>query len=398
LWGERENPVLVLGLSATGLAVARILGSHGICVYGTDSSSFQIARFSKFAHKPSFGFQVEIKPALVEELISFAKGFELKPVLIPATDDFIEFVSENFYTLMEYYIIQESLSPEICPRFLNKLEFYKLCEENGVPYPKTYILKGGEDIESITGLLRFPMIVKPNLIHKWRRYLKGSKVLLVNDKTDLAKVLNYEKELLRDSILQEVIPGPDTSIYIFKGYFSRDSSPKASFVAKKIRQYPPYFGSFSLAETVENDEIKKLSIEFLRGIKFQGICGTEFKYDPRDKIFKMIEINIRPQLWEGITQVSHSEVIWVAYCDLTGNKFELNKKQLNGIKFAYFTRDFVSALMMIKDKNLGFIEWLSSYSKVKGDAIISLKDPIPTLALFISSLWELYTYRIKRTG
>jgi len=136
----------------------------------------------------------------------------------------------------------------------------------------------------------------------------------------------------------------------------------------------------------------------LRGIKFQGICGTEFKYDPRDKIFKMIEINIRPQLWEGITQVSHSEVIWVAYCDLTGNKFELNKKQLNGIKFAYFTRDFVSALMMIKDKNLGFIEWLSSYSKVKGDAIISLKDPIPTLALFISSLWELYTYRIKRTG
>ncbi|RLA95286.1 MAG: hypothetical protein DRG25_00585 [Deltaproteobacteria bacterium] len=390
-----KNPVLVLGLSATGLAVARILGSHGVTVYGADTSDFQVARFSKFMHKPDFGYKVETKSTFVGDLISFANRFKLKPVLIPVTDAFIEFVCENFYVLRDYYIMQESFSPEICPQFLNKLEFYKLCEENGIPYPKTYVLEGQEKVEDVTKVLKFPMIIKPNFIHKWRKYLKGKKVLLINDENDLAKVLNQEKELLQDSILQEVIPGPDRNIYIFKGYFDRNSHPKACFIARKIRQFPPYFGSFSLAETVENEEVKRLSIEFLEKVKFKGLCGTEFKYDPREGTYKMIEINIRPQLWEGITQVSNCEVLWIAYCDLIGNKIEYDQKQINGIKFSYLSRDFLSAVIMLKDGKLSLKEWLTSYSKIKGDAIISFKDPFPTIGSVISSLWELYTYRIK---
>jgi len=392
---REKNPVLVLGLSATGLAVARILGSHGVKVYGTDTSSFQVARFSKYIRKPPFGFKVEMNSNFVKELISFAQKFRLKPVLIPTTDEFIEFVSQNFYILSDYYVIQESLSPEICPRFLSKLEFYKLCKEYGVPHPKTCFLTGKEDVETLIKMLRFPIIIKPHFIHKWRKFLKGRKVILINNKDELKEIFNKGRELLHDSIVQEVVPGPDSNIYIFKGYFDRNSSPQACFVARKIRQFPPYFGSFSLAETIENEEVKKLSIQFLRKVRFKGLCGTEFKYDPRDKTYKIIEINIRPQLWEGITQVSECEVLWVAYNDLIGNKIEQNQKQINGIKFSYLSRDFLSAIIMLKDGKLSLKEWLTSYSKIKGDAIISFKDPLPAIGSVISSLWELYTYRIK---
>lgn len=388
-------PVLILDLSATGIAVARILGNHGVDVYGADLGKISIGRFSKYVKKPAFGYKIEIDSHFLDMLTYFAKNFNNKPVLLPCSDIFIEFVSKYYGILKDFFSIQESLAPSISTKFLDKREFYKMCEEYNIPYPKTIRLSGYETVSEIVKKLKFPMILKPYLIHKWKKYLKGKKVILIQYVDELEYILKKEKKLLQDSLLQEVIPSSEKNIYIFKGYFGKDGELRASFTGRKIRQYPPNFGSFSLAESIENEEVKQMSINFLRKARFKGLCGTEFKYDQRDGSYKIIEINIRPQLWEDLTRLAEAEVLWAAYCDLAGVNLASQNKQKNNIKFAYLLRDLYSALCQIKNGDLRFIEWLKSYSNLKGDALIDLKDLKLLIGIPIYIISQFYLYKIK---
>ena len=129
-------PVLVLDLSATGLAVGRILDQYGIDVYGADFNNYTIGQYSKYIKKLHRSGVLK-KNSFISSLVNFSKMFKLKPVLFPCSDRFIELVSENFNVLKQYYILQDSLSPSIAPIYLNKREFYKLCEKFDVNLPKT---------------------------------------------------------------------------------------------------------------------------------------------------------------------------------------------------------------------------------------------------------------------
>lgn len=392
---KKYPPALILDLSATGLAVARILSRHGVEAFGADIHAVSIGRFSKYVKKPLFGYKVTLNSQFLDQLIKFAKSYDTKLVLFPSSDVFIEFVSAHYEILKEHYNLQESLAPTISKNFLNKMEFYKLCEKYGVKYPKTLILTGEESADEIVEKLRFPVILKPHLVHKWKSYLKGRKVIYMKNIDEFKNVLKAEKDLLVNSVLQEVIPGPDENIYIFKGYFDRKGDLKAYFVGKKIRQFPPYFGSFSLAESVENEKIKKLSEDFLKKVKFKGLCGTEFKYDYRDDDYKIIEINIRPQLWEDLTRLAYCEVVWTAFCDLAQIEVPEQQKQVNGVRLSYLIRDVYSAIIMMRNRDLSFKNWIKSYSRLRGDAIFDLRDWKIMFGFPIYILQQFYNFKIR---
>ena len=388
-------PALILDLSATGLAVARILSKHNVKVYGCDVHTLSIGRFSKYVKKPFFGYKIELNDQFLNQLIEFSNNFNEKPVLFPSSDIFIEFVSAHYEILRKSYRMQASLNPEICKNFLNKMNFYKLCDQFGVNYPQTVILHGNESIDEIVNKLRFPIILKPHLIHKWKDYLKGKKVVYIKNPKDLETIFNLKKNFLSECVLQEVIPGPETNIYIFKGYFNKHNELLAYFVGRKIRQFPPYFGSFSLAESIENEEVKKLSEDFLKKLKFEGLCGTEFKYDEREGNYKIIEINIRPQLWEDLTRLAKREVCWVAYCDLAELSPGFLPKQLNGVRLVYILRDLYSGFVLFKNRNHNILQWLKSYFKVRGDALFDWRDLKLLLGIPLYFLAQFYLYKIK---
>ena len=389
-------PALVLDLSATGTAVARILRRHGVEVYGADISGRAIGKFSKYVKNPDFGYEVSLNEGLIDDLINFSSKFDRKIVLIPSSDVFIEFVSNHFEVLSNYYFLQSSLKPEICKNYLNKNKFYLLCDNFDVAYPKTVYLTGSENADYVLKRLRFPMILKPNLIHKWKRYLRGNKVISINNRTELEKLLEKEKELLRNSMLQEVILGPEENIYLFKGYFDNTGKLLASFTGKKIRQYPPLFGSASYAVSCEAKEVEDLSINFLKRAEFRGLCGTEFKYDLRDEEFKIIEINIRPQLWEDLTRVAKKEIVWVAYCDLAGLRIPTLTQQNNGKVWAYLMRDVISGAWHVKNGNCKLTSWLSSYlRKIDTDALIDFNDFSLLLRLPIYAMKEFFIFKVK---
>jgi len=169
----------------------------------------------------------------------------------------------------------------------------------------------------------------------------------------------------------------------------------SAFTGRKIRQYPPNFGSACLAESMPNEEVERISVEFLEAVKFHGLCGSEFKYDKRDRMYKMIEINIRPQLWEDLTRIAEKEIVWTSYCDMAGLTVSNDREQKHGVKWVYLTRDIFSALWQVRKNNMSIKKWINSYRGVKADAIIDFSDLKMLLYLPVYTLVQVFKYKIK---
>jgi predicted ATP-grasp superfamily ATP-dependent carboligase len=385
---------LVLSLSATGVAVARALTKHDVKIYGVDHQ-FAAGVFSKFIHKPFFGYKVNLDDEFLENLIKFSRMQDLKPVLFPSDDKFIEFVGINYDVLKNYYIIQKSLHPDVSKLFLDKRNFYELCEKYDVSYPKTIYLSGNESVEYIVDQIRFPLILKPYLIHKLKSKLHGKKVIFVKDVKELEGVFVNWRKYLRYMLIQEVLEGEESDIWIFKGYFDENGKLLDSFTGRKLRQYPPVFGSACLATSAANDTIAQISIELLTRLRFQGLCGTEFKFDRRDNQYKMIEINIRPQIWDDLMRISGRNLTLTAYRDMIGHKIPTASAQIQNARWGYLTRDFLSAIWHMKQGNLRFSDWLRSYKGISTDALLDKNDKKCLLGVPAYTLYQFYRFYIS---
>ena len=386
---------VVLGLSPTGLFVVRSLGRKNIRVIGVDKDAWCVGRFSKYL--TSF-FRENNAESLFNTMVNIASKEDEKPVLFCAADDYLQFLAEYAKDLSAYYVMPRSYTREVINLFLNKLEFYKMCIRNSVDFPPTYFPSSIEDIVSISKEISYPCIIKPAFSHLWRKKLKGKKMVEVNGPEELVSQYRVLSQVSGELIIQEVVPGGDESIYVFGGYFDKNSEPLAVFTGRKLRQFPPKFGSASLAESLENPEILEKSVSLLRKLNFHGVCGTEFKLDPRTGVLKMMEINIRPTLWFSITAASGVDIIYTAYRDLAGFPVTACQTQERYGKWIYFVRDTVSAIYYIAHGELALRNWIKSLKGINAHAIYAGDDIPPAVIQPISVFAEFVDYFLKGGG
>jgi len=365
-------PALVLGLGPTGLIAIRSLGRKGVPVFGADFRRWEVGRFSRYCRYHKGLSQHQDGPALCEALIEFAEKLNARPVLYLTKDDYIELVYPYFQQLKDHFIFSTTLNGN-AEAFLNKKKFYALCREHDVELPATFMPESLDEVRSLAREIRYPAIIKPALIHQLRRQLRGRKVIQVRTSEEL--ISNYERLAGSQSelIIQEVIPGPDDLISVAACYFDEASQPKAIFVGRKIRQYPPYFGSACSAESSWEPEIARMSTEFLQKVKFIGLCGTEYKRDPRDGRLKMIEINPRLTLWMGLARAAGVDVAYEAYQRLLGSELP-EAHQVDGVKWIYLQRDVVTSLYYLAKRQLSIRSWGRSLRGLKEEAILSRDD------------------------
>ncbi len=204
-------------------------------------------------------------------------------------------------------------------------------------------------------------------------------------------------------LVQEVIPGPESNIYLFAGYFDHTGEPVQTFTARKLRQYRPGFGSASLAISETDPKVLELSVKFLRSIRFKGICGMEFKIDPRDGRMKVIEINPRPCLWFNLTHSAGKRIVETAYLDFIGEKFPPEATQKDGILWRHTLKDIYSKLFYAYNKGGKFVlpspkisEKISMSDFHKSWAIFDRNDPLPALTLPIRYMIKALTRLFHR--
>ena len=377
-----RSPAVVLGLSPTGLSIVRRLGRRGVAVVGVDPDPRAIGRHSRYCR-----YSEDLSRAasdgdaarLVKGLRALSANAPRAPVVFPTTDRFIELLAPVAAELESSCRLCTDLAA-FGLTFLSKHRFYDLCRHHGVELPGTFMPGSLDELAALEGRLRYPVIIKPVFVHRFREVLGSRKVVRASDAGELrsrfAKLATVDSRL----IVQEVIPGGDDQLWCALCYLDRKTELRCVFVARKLRQFPPGFGSASLAESRWNARVAELSERFLVDVGFRGLCATEFKYDARDGRFKMIEVNARLPLWGDLAPAAGVDVVYSCYADLTGESFEC-AHQVEGVRWVFASKDLLSALRYWWEGALGWPIWWRSLRGTRVEAVWAPDDPGPALRL-----------------
>ncbi len=102
---------------------------------------------------------------------------------------------------------------------------------------------------------------------------------------------------------QEIVPGGDDELFTVGSYLDARSRPLAVFTGHKLRQHPPRFGVCRMAVSKWDDELAEAGLRLLRELGFWGVSQVEFKRDPRDGRYCLMEVNARHWMWHSLSTV-----------------------------------------------------------------------------------------------
>ncbi|MCK9503431.1 MAG: ATP-grasp domain-containing protein [Porticoccaceae bacterium] len=367
--------IVVLGSSPTGLYVVREAARAGLNMGLLDAT-----RGCAFASRYPV-FAAVMPPASLLDWLRGLNQSSPAPLLVPTSDIWIEAV------------MQLRLSPAVALRFpayadmagalLDKLSFHTLCKSHGMETPGVWQARNKEELRALAAKVPLPCILKPALIHRARGFLRGRKVLLARNEAEFLTQVAAMPEGLGEWLVQEIIPGAESAITLFGGYIDRSGAPRQVFTGRKLRQYPAGFGSASLVTSVPCKETESLTLKFLSKIGFRGICGAEFKRDPRDGRLKIIEINPRPTLWFQATHDAGCRILEAAWRDMAGQEQIAEIIPRTDVLWRYLFKDMASAQFYRSQHDFIFpapdvsgAEWCA----VKSSPVFDIRDPLPALA------------------
>jgi predicted ATP-grasp superfamily ATP-dependent carboligase len=191
-------------------------------------------------------------------------------------------------------------------------------------------------------------------------------------------------------IIQEFIP--HGGAYGVGALLNFNSEPRASFVYRRLREYPVTGGPSTLRESVRNEEIRSLALEILHSLKWTGIAMVEFRVDSRDGRPKLLEIN--PRVWGSL---------WLAIRSGIDFPYLLYKMAVDGdVGPHHDYRPGVKCRWLIPGEFMHFLHNPRRFSMDPGlfskdaeDDILSFDDPLPAIGR-ISSLFPLICRREMR--
>ena len=369
---------VVLGMGPTALALVRALGRKGVPVYGIGLSKYELSLSSRYC-KPIGVADPRYDPdKMLQILLQF--GRENVPaqrlVLYPTGDECVAFIGESHIALSKYYRFAR-LDPETVELFLDKGRFYEACLEHGLPSPLTFLPNSVADLRAISEKINYPCIVKPKYYHKWAMQHGLVKGVVCHKSEELLAAGDRFSDDIGSFIIQEIMDGPETDIYVFAAYFDRDSNPHGIFTGQKIRQYPVGFGTTTMMKTADKPELVEMSVAFLRKVGYQGLCDVEYKYDRRDNIYKIIEINARLGRWYGIVEAAGHDTIFYGYLDLTNQTISDENARSREVTWVLTSRDIPA---LLKGKDWSFFQALRSYRGPKTWCVWAADDMRPFFA------------------
>ena len=336
-------PAIVLGLSPTGLHIVRAIAATGAEVVGV-AEGLQAGRASRAL--AGIIDDTGDDAALLDNLLAQAAAWRSREmpraVLIPSSDRHVEFIAAHSARLAEHFAFQPSYSDGLALKIMAKDSFAELCRDAGIATPQT-VEATRESLSKAPPTLPFPWMIKPAEIHRIKGEMSGQKGWTVRDRAELARVVGLIPDHAGTLLVQEIVPGPESEIALTCCYVDVDGNFRQMFTARKLRQFPPGFGSASLVQSCPDDEAEHLTRKLLSHIGYRGIAAAEFKRDPASGILKIIEVNVRPSLWFSLSQEAGRPVVEEAYRAMAGLPPLTQAPQKNGVRWRYGLKDMYSA-------------------------------------------------------
>ncbi len=373
-------PAIVFGGGINGLGVVRNLGKHGVPVYCVVENR-ECVRYSRFCKKYFVVPNIHQSTSILRRFLKGNKELE-GGVLFPAGDLYALCLSELKEELDYSYYMPVS-SYKVVRTLADKKEFYHSLSRFNVPHPLTYFPESIQDVRRISKEFNYPVFVKPsNSLGFWAKF--QSKGFVANSHNELMKYYLLTLKHGIDVIFQEVIPGlAGKNIYGIEGYCDKNSDPKAVFAHCRLRGWPIVFGNTCLRESILIKNINvpyETTIRYLKLLKYHGLMEAEWKRDPRDGVFKLLEINPRQSMQNCLPARCGINLILVAYLDVIGEEIRNFGSYEIGVKWMDFFNDLASTM----ENKIPLTEWISSLKNVKEFSFFAVDDLLPWI---MSSLY-----------
>jgi D-aspartate ligase len=379
---HNETPVVILRLDHYGaLGILRSLGRLGVPTYGLHRTTDAPALRSRYS-RGGFVWDLDQAPAArsVEYLFGIAARLARRPILVPSNDETALFLAENAAQLRAAFRFQEN-SAQLVRALYGKRSMYELARRLGIPTAETFFPTSREQVRAFAATAQFPLMLKgSDGIRVARR--TGRKMAIVSSVAELLDEYDRMEDPARpDLMIQEYIPGGEDAQWMFNGYFDARSECAFGLTGRKLRQTPVYTGMTSLGVCIRNDEIDRLTREFMKAIGYRGILDIGYRYDARDGRYKVLDVNPRVgatfRLFVGDDGM---DVARAMYLDLTGQPVP-RSRLCEGRKWFVEDLDFASSLRYHRDGVLGVGDWLHSFAGVRESAWFARDDLAPFFSM-----------------
>jgi D-aspartate ligase len=358
-----------------GLDIVRDLGRHDVPMLAFDPDPKAIGLRSRYATGRVCPSPLEDEEAFLTWLETLGPTLPQRAVVFPSHDEFIWPLSRHAERLEPWFIVPFSRW-DVMSKVHDKRAQMEAAWRAGVDTPKTVFVSSGAELEAAAGEIRFPAVLKPveSLAFKLRFHRH---ILDVETPEELRRI--YDKvDDLGLLILQERIPGGEDELWTVGSYLDAESRPLAVFTGHKLRQYPHAGGSCLAGVSRWDEKLADAALRLLQELHFHGVSQVEFKRDPRDGRFCLMEINARHWKWHGLAAQCGVNLSFAAYRDAVGDSY-IARRQRDGVKWIVANKDVPLALLEIAKRQRSAPEYVRSLRGTRMDGLHALDDPLPGL-------------------
>ena len=372
---ERPGAIIIEG-HVQGLSNTRSLGEAGVPVFVADTGNC-LARYSKYCRKflkcPAYDsaeFPVFLAETAERERID---GW----LLLPSNDHAVYNIARNAELLRKKYRL---ITPdiEIIDRIYNKQLLISAALRCGLPVPLSWFPE--HSVTEIHDRVAFPCLVKGK---KGLNFYKktGKKAFICHSEDELKSIVSLlERQMpFQEIFIQELIPLKDNKTVSFSAFVS-EGKILSAWAGIKVREHPLHFGTSTYSKSINSVPFYSLAERLLKELNYSGICEIEFLNDPRDRVYKLIEVNARTWLWVDLARMCGVDFALYAYNFVNGIEQNYSVTSYDDKEWMHYLTDIPYSILGLLKGNYSMKEILISYYRKPAPAVFRVSDFLPTLA------------------
>jgi D-aspartate ligase len=309
-------PVLIFGSHLAALGVLRVLARRGITTYVADDTTNVIVRSRWYRPADRTLQETADSGVLAKYLRSLALP---RAVLIACSDQWALAVSGLPDDLRERF--PASIAPRAAvEQFVDKDRFRELVDRLDIARPRTRPIREPADLAAASDEELARGFLKPteSQLHNRRFKTKG---FFIESREHAVDLVEQGRRAGITFMLQEWVPGDSSATFILDGFVDGQGEIRALHARRRIRMEPPRLANTCCDVTIPLDDVAACLPAvrtLLEATAYRGIFMIEFKFDERDGLFKIIELNARPFWLVGHVERAGVDLPWSSYLDAQG--------------------------------------------------------------------------------
>jgi len=257
----------------------------------------------------------------------------------------------------------------------DKRNTYHRASQLGIPVPRTWYPLNVADLDQIEA--EPPYAIKP-AIKEHFVYATKAKAWRANSRAELRDLFVKASAQVGpgEVMIQDLIPGDGRQQFAYCAFFKQGAAI-GSMVTRRSRQHPPEFGRAStFVETVDIPVLEELSERFLRAIDYYGLVEIEYKLDPRDGQYRVLDVNGRTWGYNSLGSGAGVDFPYLLFADQTNEPVEPCRGR-PGVRWIRLLTDLPTAVLEILRGRQDLSSYLRSLLNADVEAVFSRDDPMP---------------------